>query len=165
MARKAFYSFHYEPDHWRASQVRNMGVIEGNSTVSDNDWEEVTKGGDAAIKKWITDQMSGKSCAIILIGSNTASRKWINHEIIHAWDNNKGVLGVHIHKLKDKDKNQSSKGENPFDYITLGGTNKKLSSVVKVYNPPYSESTEAYAHIKDNLSDWVETAITIRNSN
>jgi hypothetical protein len=27
--RKVFYSFHYMPDAWRASQVRNMGVVEG----------------------------------------------------------------------------------------------------------------------------------------
>ena len=53
MARKAFYSFHYKPDASRAGQVRNIGVVEGNTPVSDNDWETVTKGGEAAIKKWI----------------------------------------------------------------------------------------------------------------
>src|SRR4051812_21296529 len=94
MARNAFYSFHYQPDCSRASLVRNMGVIEGNQPVSDNDWETVTKGGDKAIQKWIDDQLKGRSCAIILIGENTANRKWINHEIVTAWDQNKGVLGV-----------------------------------------------------------------------
>lgn len=29
MARKAFFSFHYKHDNWRAAEVRNMGVIEG----------------------------------------------------------------------------------------------------------------------------------------
>lgn len=29
MARRVFTSFHYVPDNWRASQVRNMGKIEG----------------------------------------------------------------------------------------------------------------------------------------
>jgi hypothetical protein len=33
MPRKAFYSFHYVPDNWRASQVRNMGVVEGTSPL------------------------------------------------------------------------------------------------------------------------------------
>ena len=45
MTRKCFYSFHYKPDCSRASQVRNIGVIEGNQPVSDHDWEEVTKVG------------------------------------------------------------------------------------------------------------------------
>ena len=33
MARNCFYSFHYKPDNARASQVRNIGVIEGNKLV------------------------------------------------------------------------------------------------------------------------------------
>ena len=81
MARKVFFSFHYKPDNSRAAQVRNMGVIEGNKPVSDNDWETVTGGGDAAIKKWIAGQLNGKSCAVVLAGSAAANRKWINHEI------------------------------------------------------------------------------------
>jgi hypothetical protein len=166
MARRVFFSFHYKPDNWRASQVRQMGVIEGDAPVSDNDWEKITKGGDAAIIKWIDGQMSGKSCAVVLIGADTAGRKWINHEIVKAWDDNKGMLGIYIHNLKNADQKKSTKGGNPFDNITMGGSNgKKLSSVVKAYDPPYSDSTEVYAHIKKNLSAWVETAITIRSSN
>jgi len=60
MARKAFYSFHYKPDNWRASQIRNMGVLEGNVPVSDNDWESITKGGDKKIQDWIDGQVYGK---------------------------------------------------------------------------------------------------------
>ena len=163
MARRAFYSFHYNPDNWRASQVRNMGVVEGNRPASDNDWEEVKKGGDTAIKRWINGQMSGKSVAIVLIGSKTAGRKWIKYEIKKAWDESKGVLGVYVHKLKDKDEDQSTKGRNPFDDFTVDG--RKLSAIVKAYDPPYTTSTYVYNHIKDNLEDWIETAIDIRNDN
>ena len=80
MARRAFFSFHYKPDASRAGQVRNMGMVDGNTPVSDNDWETVTKGGAAAIKKWIAAQMHGRSCTVVLVGTNTAGRKWINHE-------------------------------------------------------------------------------------
>jgi hypothetical protein len=142
-----------------------MGVIEGDAPVSDNDWETVTKGGDPAIEKWIAGQMSGKSCAVVLIGAATAGRKWINYEIAKAWNDEKGVLGIYIHKLKDSDSNQSSKGANPFDSVTFRKTGAKLSSVVKAYDPPYSDSTEVYAYIKKNLSDWVDAAISIRNAN
>lgn len=38
--RQVFFSFHYNRDSWRASQVRNMGKVDGNLTFSDNDWEE-----------------------------------------------------------------------------------------------------------------------------
>lgn len=162
MGRKVFFSFHYKPDNWRASQVRNMGVVEGNQAVSDNDWESVTKGGDSAIEKWIDEQMKGKSCVVVLIGSETAGRKWIKHEIKKAWEAKKGVVGIYVHNLKNKDSEQSTKGSNPFDGITIDG--KKLSDTVKAYDPPYSTSTNVYDHIKSNIDGWVEKAIEIRDN-
>jgi hypothetical protein len=39
-----------------------------------------------------------------------------------------------------------------------------LSSIVKAYDPPYSSSTSVYDYIKENLADWVEKAISIRNN-
>jgi len=162
MARRVFYSFYYKEDNWRASQVRNMGVIEGNQPVSDNDWEQITKGGDEAIKKWINGQMNGTSCTIVLIGSNTAGRKWIKYEIKKSWEDGKGLLGIYVHNFKDKDGNQSLKGKNPFDEFNLNGTS--LSQIVKTYNPPYSDSKEVYNYIKNNLANWVEEAINIRNN-
>lgn len=162
MARKIFSSFHYEADNWRASTVRNIGSIEGNKLASDNDWEAVTKGGDAAIKRWIAEQMKGKSCVIVLIGSNTAGRKWINYEIEKGWNDGKGVLGIYIHNLKDIDGNKSSKGRNPFGGFTVGPEEKKLSTIVKDYNPPYTDSKSVYNYIKENIVDWIEEAIEIR---
>jgi len=165
MARRAFYSFHYKPDATRASQVRNIGVVEGNRPATDNDWETVTKGGDAAIKKWIAEQMKGRSCTVVLVGTNTANRKWINHEIVKSWDGNMGVVGIYIHGLKDLNGNISTKGNNPFDYITLGTTKTKLSSVVKCYNPQGTNSKDRYAWIKKHLENAVEEAIKIRKDN
>jgi hypothetical protein len=165
MARKVFYSFHYKPDNWRVSTVRQIGAIEGNKTATDNDWEKITDGDDAKIEKWIKDQMIGKSCAIVLIGEKTAGRKWINYEINHAWNSKKGVLGIYINKLKNSKGEQSNKGSNPFDKIVFKGSDKKLSSVAKVYNPAGSTSTEVYNSIKENVVDWIEEAIKIRNAN
>ncbi len=92
MARRVFYSFHYKPDNWRASQVRNMGVIEGNRPCTDNEWETITGSGDKAIKKWRAEQLDGKPCAVVLIGAKTAGRKWINYEIEKAWGDRKASL-------------------------------------------------------------------------
>jgi hypothetical protein len=160
MARKVFTSFHYIPDNWRASQVRSMGKIEGSGIVTTNKWEEVSKGGNKAIEKWIDDNMSGKSCVVVFVGENTANRKWIDYEIKKAWEEGRGLLGIHIHKLKDSNEDQAEKGSNPFENFTVDG--KKLSSIVKCYNSPYSVSTNVYNHIKENIEDWIEEAIEIR---
>lgn len=161
MGRKVFFSFHYKNDNARAAQVRNMGVIEGNTPIKDNEWEKVKKE-DASIKKWIDDQLSGKSCTVVLIGEETAGRKWINYEIEKSWELGKGIVGIQIHNLKNLDGEQSAEGKNPFDKFTLDG--KPLSKIIKVYNPPYKISTNVYSHIKENMESWVEEAIKIRNN-
>ena len=165
MTRRVFYSFHYEPDATRASQVRQIGALEGNKRASDNAWETVTKGGDAAIKKWIADQMQGRSCTVVLVGTNTAKRKWINHEIVKSWDTGMGVVGIRIHGLKDLGGNVSNVGSNPFGFVTHSPTKNKLSSIVKCYNPAGSTSKERYAWIAQHLADAVEEAIQIRGLN
>ena len=165
MARRVFYSFHYEPDNWRASTVRNIGVIDGNKPATDNDWEAVTKGGDDAIKRWIANQMSGRSCTVVLVGNRTANRKWINYEIVKSWNEKMGVVGIYIHGLKNSDGRVTTQGSNPFDYITHGPTGNKLSSIVKCYNPAGSNSQERYDWIKKYLSDAVEEAVDIRSKN
>ena len=161
MARRVFFSFHYKPDVWRTSQVRNIGAIEGNAPVTDNAWETVIRGGNAAIEKWIDGQLQGRTCAIVLIGSDTAGRKWIDYEIKKAWDNKKGVVGIYIHKLKDSDGKQSPKGNNPFGSFTVNGT--PLSSIVKTYDSTSSDSQVVYKYISDHIENWVEEAISIRN--
>lgn len=161
MARRTFFSFHYKPDNWRASQVRNIGAIEGNSPVKDNDWEKITKGGKAAIERWIQEQLKGRSCTIVLIGEQTAGRKWINYEIEQSWNLGKGLMGIYIHNLQNAAGEKSSKGDNPFDDFTIG--DKKLSSIIHAYNPPFTSSTSVYNHIKENIADWVEDAIAIRD--
>ena len=153
--RRVFYSFHYARDAWRASQVRNIGVVEGNTPATDNAWETVKRGGDAAIKRWINGQMLGRSCVVVLIGSRTASRQWVKYEISKAWIDGKGLLGVHIHNLKNQAGLTATKGNNPFNLL-VEGTN--LSRHVPVRSPA------SLAVIRNNLTDWIEDAIERRNS-
>ena len=68
------------------------------------------------------------------------------------------MLGIYIHNLKCPRNGTCSQGSNPFEQFTLKD-NRKLSSVVKCYNP---KSYDAYNDIKDNLEDWIEDAIANR---
>lgn len=160
MGRRVFYSFHYDKDSWRASQIRNIGKLDGNNPIKDNNWEEIKKGGDKAIKNWINKQLKKRSCTIVLIGEKTDGRKWIKYEIKKTWELGKGILGIKIHNLKDKDGKQSFEGKNPFDDFTYNDTN--FSNIVKCYNPPFSTSKYTYNYIKENIEDWVEKAIKTR---
>ena len=164
MARRVFFSFHYKLDNWRASQIRNIGVIEGNRPATDNEWEKIKSNGEEAIKRWIDDQLHGKSCTVVLIGRETAGRKWINYEIERSWNDGKGVLGIYVNNLKNSSGYTTIKGENPFENFTMERDNAKLSSIVKTYNPPYSSSKSVYNYIRQNISFWIDDAIKIRNN-
>lgn len=163
--RQVFYSFYYKLDCWRASQVRNIGTIEGNKPAPDNEWEKITSAGDDAIKRWINEQMKYRSCTVVLVGSKTANRKWINCEIVKSWNDDMGVVAIYIHGLKNSQGYIAEKGENPFDYVTYGDTGKKLSAIVKCYNPTGANSKEKYDWISRYISNAVEEAIKIRNNN
>lgn len=99
---------------------------------------------------------------IVLIGSHTANRKWIKYEIKKGWKDEKGILGIYVHKLKDKDGHQSPRGQNPFESFTLGDSD--FSNIVKAYDPPYATSKHVYRYIEDNIENWIERAIEIRQN-
>lgn len=161
MARKVFYSFHFDNDVWRAGQVRNIGVVDGSEPVKGNRWEDVKAKSDDDIKKWINDNLRDKSCLVVLIGEKTSEREWVQYEIETAWNLEKAVCGIYIHKLKNEIGEQSAEGKNPFDKFTVG--NKKLSNIVPVFKSSYSSSQYVYDDIKENIENLVEKAISIRN--
>lgn len=155
--RQVFFSFHYDNDNWRAGQVRNMGKVDSSSTFSDNDWEEIKEKTETKIKEWIDEQLNKRSCLIVLIGKETANRKWVKYEIKRAYELNKGIVGVYIHKLKNVSGKQDSKGNNPFDSYKIDGIS--MSKYVKCFESSWSLSDDVYNDIKDNIEALIEYGI------
>lgn len=116
MARKVFFSFHYKRDVWRVSKVRNSGVI-GNFDKSPfydkAEWEKLKLQGDAAVKSWIDNQLSGTSVTVVLVGAETYSRRWVKYEISKSIELGKGLLAINISGIKDRDGNTDTMGTNP----------------------------------------------------
>src|SRR4051812_48839659 len=165
MARKVFFSFHFDEDFWRTQQVRNINALEGNPLATPNAWEEVKRKGDAAIEKWIDDEMKGRTCAIVLVGAQTSNRKWVTYEISKAWNDRRGVLGIRVNKLLNSSGLPSTAGANPFDNVTFTKTRTKLSTVAPLKTPAGIDSKATYATIAANIETWIEEAIRIRANN
>lgn len=88
--RHTFFSFHYA-DVWRCMQVRNCWVgIGKNATgfVDSAEFEKVEKQGNAAIKRWIDNQMKGASVTVVLIGSETGKKDHMSNMKL----NNLGIM-------------------------------------------------------------------------
>ena len=97
--------------------------------------------------------MKGRSCTVVLVGSNTAGRKWINYEISQSWNQGMGVVGIRIHGLENSKGQTSTSGGNPFDHVTFTESKKKLSSVVKCYKPAGANSQERYGRATYRMRD------------
>lgn len=157
MVRKAFFSFHYQKDVWRVNSVRNSWVTkpehEASKFLDAAEREKVWRGGDAAIKQWIDNQLNGTSVTVVLIGSETAGREYVNYEIVQSHKQKKGLLGIYIHQLKDQNQRTSIKGRNPFDdwSITVDGRKKLLSEIYPTYD---WVNNDGY----NNMPVWIERA-------
>lgn len=157
MLEKVFFSFHYENDNWRVQQIRNMGVVEGNQLVKPNDWEEIKRKGVNSIKNWIDDQLRHSNVMVVLVGSKTAERRWIQYEIETAWNMGKPILGIKIHELLDGSGKSDVNGRNPFDIFTIDRKGKAKEEA-KVYESNYginlySTPMSHYVKLYDPLSD------------
>ncbi len=125
MARKVFFSFHYDDvKSFRVNVVRNSNVIKhqnSGSVFSDGSlWEEAK----LKTKKNLHDLIENvglfdTSVTAVLIGSNTFERPFVRYEIIKSFELGKGLIGIYINRIRSNKGYIDAKGKNPFDYIGL----------------------------------------------
>lgn len=156
MARRVFFSFHYERDVWRAGQVRNSWVTKDREDAGFWDsaaWEEVKKKGNDAIEKWIDDQLKGSSVTVVLIGAETSERPYVGYEIKQSYNKGNGLLGIYIHNMKDSNSRTDTKGKNPFDawYVERDGKRIYFNTIYPTYDWVHDNGRE-------KMGDWIEAA-------
>lgn len=160
MARSNFVSFHYQNDHWRVQQILRMGALEKQEELSVQNWEAVKARGDKAVHEWIDKEMAYKNAVIVLIGSETANRKFVKYEITRAWDIKKPLLGIRIHGLEDSNGKIAVSGPDPFKQFMFKDGSGSISDYVPIFSPSGSTGKQKYADIKDNLSIWIASGYT-----
>ena len=105
MARRVFFSFHYQNDVFRVNQIRNSHIVEGTAAAGFQDaslWEEAKRKGAKAVKALIDEGLKGTSVTVVLIGSETANRRYVEYEIDKSLERGNGLLGIYIHNIKDQ---------------------------------------------------------------
>ncbi len=157
MARRVFFSFHYQRDVWRACQVRNSWVTKTGAEeagfIDAAAFEAIERRGEDAIKAWIRDQLNGTSVTAVLIGQETWTRPYVQYEIRQSFERGNGLLGIHVCGLADQEKRTHGPGVNPLELAcTIWGG--QLSY--------HSEKFATYDWVRDrgytNLGSWIEDA-------
>ena len=86
MARRVFFSFHYDNDINRSMTVRNSWVTQGKEAagfIDKAEFEQIKRQGDTAVHNWIDKQLEGTSVTVVLIGSETLKRPFVQYDIIN----------------------------------------------------------------------------------
>jgi len=157
MARRTFFSFHYERDIWRASRVRNAWVTKKDREDAGfwdaASWEGIKKKGEEAVRKWINDQLKDTSVTVVLIGAETSNRYYVKYELEQSWKKNNGILGIYIHKMKDVNGNTDTKGD-----CTFGPLFTNLIDDKKYFFERFSTYDWIDHDGYKNIGDWIEKA-------
>jgi hypothetical protein len=128
--------------------VRNSGLVEGVAAAGFHDaslWEKTKREGDAAIKRLIDERLIGTSVTVVLIGAETAYRRYVSYEIEKSVELGNGIFGIRINHLKDRDGRVDSPGPVPAALTRIGAP---------VYTYEYGK-----------LGQWVEEAYRRAHSN
>lgn len=157
MARRVFFSFHFERDIWRVGQVRNTWLTKPDRESAGYwdaaKWEEVKKQGDEAVKRWIDSALKGTTVTAVLIGAETADREWVKYEMQESHNRGNGMFGIYIHNIRNNFRQTDIKGRNPFADFHIVGSNpvKYLSQIYPIYDWINDNGYQ-------NLGTWVERA-------
>lgn len=157
MARRVFFSFHYDRDIRRVVQVRNSWVVRGEKDtqpfLDKAEWESIKRTGDKAIESWIEDQLNGTSVTVVLFGAETYKRPWVLHEIKRSYQLGKGIVAIAIHNVKDPQHGADLQGSNPLAHweVTRNGQKVNLTNLYETYDWVRDDGYR-------NISDWIEKA-------
>jgi hypothetical protein len=122
MARFVFFSFAYDDvKNFKVNVVRHSWLINhSEETFTDGSiWEKEKTKGSVAIMNLIDKGMNKTSVTAVLIGDETANRRWVKYEIVKSFDKGNGILGININRIRGKHQAISSRGLNPLDRLAF----------------------------------------------
>src|SRR4051794_4003364 len=118
MARRTFFSFHYVPDVHRAQVVRKSWVTkpdrEDAGFFDSSVFESKKRTSDDALKRFLNDGLVGSSVTCVLIGTETAWRRWVRYELLRSFYEGKGIFGISIHTIARFNEGTALAGPNPL---------------------------------------------------
>lgn len=122
MAKRVFFSFHYEDvKTFRANVVRNHWLTKEDKNDAGffdaSIWEDAKLHGDDSVKRLINKGLDRTTVTCVLIGSTTFERRWVRYEILKSYDRDNSLFGIHINSVNDKNKQTFLQGKNPFDFL------------------------------------------------
>lgn len=162
MARRVFFSFHYENDINRSMTVRNSWVTQGKEAagfIDKAEFEQIERQGKKAVENWIDRQMEGTSVTVVLIGAETLDRPFVQYEICKSLQRGNALIGIHIHDIKDMRTSLTSSKGNVHTVVGRYDNGRNIY-FDEICDGIYNYITQnGYA----NMGNWIEEAARAHN--
>jgi antiphage defense system Thoeris ThsB-like protein len=126
VARRTFFSFHYKPDVARAWVVRNSWVTKVAQGERDDAgffdgsvFEAAQRESDDVLKRFLREGLKSTTVTCVLVGSETALRRWVRYEIFQSFIRGDGLLAIRVHSIPGFNKLAAPVGFNPFESLAF----------------------------------------------
>jgi hypothetical protein len=116
MNRRIYLDFDLENDLWRVDQLRSqlLGPAADQAGFFDpKEYEELLRQDTDALRQRIAERIAGTSVTLILIGTESASRPFVQLGIEESIAHQNGFVGIHIHAMDDELGAPSQSGPQP----------------------------------------------------
>ena len=134
MARRTFFSFHYQPDVSRAWVVRNSWVTkvakgerEDAGFFDSSVFEAKQHESDDSLKRFLREGLVNTTVTCVLVGTNTNYRRWVRYEVFRSFMRGNGLLAIRIHSIQDLGKKTAAEGPNPFQNVAFTVANDQVT--------------------------------------
>ncbi|MBO4395101.1 MAG: TIR domain-containing protein [Eubacterium sp.] len=162
MARRVFFSFHYANDINRSMTVRNSWVVQGKEAagfVDHSEFEQIKRQGVKAVHNWIDKQLEGTSVTVVLIGTETLNRPYVQYEICKSLQRGNALIGVHISGIKDMRTLRTSPRGNV--HTIIGNYNDGTPAYFDVVCDGIYDYIVQNGYY--NMGRWIEAAVRTHN--
>src|ERR1019366_2170566 len=126
MARRTFFPFHYKPDVSKAWIVRNSWVTKVAQGQRDDAgffdssvFEAEQRESDDALKGFLRRGLENTTVTCILVGQQTALRRWVRYEIFRSFIRGNGLLAVRINSIASLNSPATLAGSDPFGSLAF----------------------------------------------
>lgn len=145
MARRTFFSFHYQLDVSRAQVVRNSWVTQDRQDAGFFDasvFEAKRREGVEILKRFLREALNGSTVTCVLAGTQTAARRWVRYEVVQSFRRGNGILCVFIDAIKNLQQLPALRGANPLDQLAFR-VNREQVTFLEMNNGVWEEYRDA----------------------
>lgn len=115
--RRVYLCFDYHQDLARINRIRQIPGVAVNAPAGFKDasyWNSIHSRGEVTALRAIDAALENTSVTVVCLDRLTSSCKYVMYVVEHTLDLGHGLVGVHIHNVRDARGNTSDRGSPPW---------------------------------------------------